>query len=102
MRVQYNGVKGAASYVVEFENGKLGCANLLEAGAFQTTVKFADGEVAAIPESTGTFDNLIRAMIRFFETGEIPVDKNETITIAEILEAAHEAEKTPGTWVDIL
>ena len=101
VHVQYNGVKGAANYVVEFENGKLGCANLLGDGAFQTTVKFADGEVVAIPESTGTFDNLIRAMLHFFETGEIPVDKRETVTIAEILEAAHEAEKTPGEWVDI-
>ena len=101
LRVQYNGVAGAASYTVAFANGKMGAANLLEVGAFQTTVKFADGEVAAIAESTGTFDNLIRAMIGFFETGDIPVDKNETITIAEILEAAHKAEETPGTWVDI-
>lgn len=101
VRVQYNGVNGAASYTVAFENGKLGVANLLEAGAFQTTVKFADGEVVSIPESTGTFDNLIRAMLRFFETGEIPVGKSETITIAEILEAAHKAKKTPGNWVDI-
>lgn len=101
LRVQYNGVAGAASYTVAFANGKMGAANLLEAGAFQTTVKFADGDVTAIAESTGTFDNLIRAMIGFFDTGDIPVDKNETITIAEILEAAHKAEETPGAWVDI-
>lgn len=101
VRVQYNGIEGAASYIVEFENGKLGTANLLVSGDFQTTVKFSDGEVAFVPESTGTFDNLILAMLKFFETGDIPVDGQETITIAEVLEAAHEAEKTPGTWVNI-
>lgn len=101
LRVMVNGVEGAWSYTVQFENGKMGVANLLAAGAFQTTVKFADGEVVSIPESTGTFDNLIRSMIDFFETGDIPVDKRETITIAEILEAAHMAEKMPGEWVDI-
>ena len=101
LRVQANSVAGAWSYTVQFENGKMGVANLLETGAFQTTVKFADGEVVSIPESTGTFDNLIRSMIDFFETGKIPVDKAETVTIAEILEAAHIAEKTPGEWVDI-
>lgn len=101
VRVQYNGVEGAASYTVEFENGKLGVANLLVSGAFQTTVKFSDGEVVSIPESTETFDRLIAGMIRFFGTGEVQVDKNETITIAEILEAAHKAEKVPGTWVVI-
>ena len=101
LRVLYNGVEGASSFTVEFENGKMGTAHLLGDGPFQTTVKFADGEVVAIPESTETFDRLIPAILRFFETGAIPVDKNETITIAEILEAAHKAEKTPGTWVDI-
>lgn len=101
LRVQYNGIPGAACYTVEFANGKLGTAHLLESGAFQTTVKFADGEVVSIPDSTDTFSNLILAMIGFFETGAIPVDKAETITIAEILEAAHEAEKNPGAWVDI-
>lgn len=100
-RVQYNGVKGAASYIVEFESGKLGTANLLERGAFQTTVKFSDGEVSFIPESTETFDNLIRAMLRFFETGENPVNGEETITIAEVLEKAKIAEENPGMWIDI-
>lgn len=100
-RVQYNGTEGAASYIVEFENGKLGLANLLVEGAFQTTVKFSDGTIASIPESTETFDRLIAGMIRFFETGEVQVDKAETITIAEILEAAHKAEKTPGAWVTV-
>ena len=64
-------------------------------------VKFSDGEVVSIPESTETFDRLIAGMIRFFGTGEVQVDKNETITIAEILEAAHKAEEVPGTWVVI-
>ena len=100
-RVQYNGVKGAASYIVEFESGKLGTAALLESGAFQTTVKFSDGEVVFIPESTETFDNLIRAMLRFFETGENPVNSEETITIAEVLEKAKIAEENPGMWIDI-
>ncbi len=100
-RVQYNGAKGAASYTVEFENGKLGTAHVLGAGAFQTTVKFTDGELAFIPESTETFNNLIRAMLHFFETGENPVNSEETITIAEVLEKAKIAEKNPGMWIDI-
>ena len=101
LRVMYNGVAGAASYTVEFENGKMGVANLLISGPFQTTVKFTDDSVVAIPESTETFDRLIPAMINFFETGEVPVDGKETVIIAEILEAAHKAEETPGKWIDI-
>lgn len=100
-KVMYNGIKGSHSFTVMFENGKMGVANLLGGGAFQTTVKYADGEVKSIPESTETFDRLIASMVNFFETGHIPVDKNETIIIAEILEAAHKAEEAPGTWVTI-
>ena len=100
-RVQFNGVEGAAAFTVEFENGKMGTAHLLGGGPFQTTVKFADGELVFIPESTETFDNLIRAMLHFFETGENPVNGEETVIIAEILEKAKIAEKNPGTWVEI-
>ena len=100
-KVMYNGIKGTHSFTVMFENGKMGVANLLGGGAFQTTVKYDDGEVISIPESTETFDRLISAIVNFFETGSIPVEKNETIIIAEILEAAHKAEEVPGTWVEI-
>lgn len=100
-KVMYNGIPGTHSFTVMFENGKIGVANLLGGGAFRTTVKYSDGEVISIPESTETFDRLIAAMVNFFETGYIPVDKKETITIAEILEAAHKAEEAPGTWVNI-
>ena len=97
----YAGVEGAASYTVEFEGGKLGVANLLVEGPFQTTVKFADGTVAPIADSTETFDRLIAGMVRFFETGAVQVDARETIAIAEILEAAHKAEEAPGTWIAV-
>ena len=101
VRVLYAGVEGAASYTVEFADGKLGVANLLVEGPFQTTVKFADGAVVPIAESTETFDRLIAGMVRFFETGEVQVDARETVAIAAILEAAHKAEAVPGEWVAV-
>lgn len=101
VRVLYAGVEGAASYTVEFADGKLGVANLLVEGPFQTTVKFADGAVVPIAESTETFDRLIAGMVRFFETGEVQVDARETVAIATILEAAHKAEAVPGEWVAV-
>ena len=47
------------------------------------------------------FDRLMQVMIHFFETGEVGVDENETIWIAEILEAAKFAEENPGCWVEV-
>ena len=40
-------------------------------------------------------------MVHFFETGEGAVDKNETISVMAMIEAAHKAEEKPGEWVDI-
>lgn len=100
-RVLYTGSDVSASYTVEFEGGKVGFAHLLVEGLFAATVRFADGEICAFPDATETFDNQIVSILHFFETGEVPVDKNETIIIAEILEAAHKAEETPGEWVNI-
>ena len=47
------------------------------------------------------FDRLIKGMVQFFQTGQIMVDKKETIWVAEILEAAAKAEQQPGQWVAI-
>ncbi len=100
-RVMYMGTDVSASYTVEFSGGKLGIANLLVDGAFSTTVKYSDGTLAGFPDATETFDRQIRAILHFFETGEIPVEKAQTVAVAEVLEAAHKAEETPGVWAEI-
>lgn len=100
-RVMYMGTDVSASYTVEFSGGKLGIANLLVDGAFSTTVKYSDGTLAGFPDATETFDRQIRAILHFFETGEIPVEKAQTVAVAGALEAAHKAEETPGVWVEI-
>ena len=66
-----------------------------------TTVKYADGAVASYDNATEMFDRLMQVMLHFFETGEVGVDENETIWIAEILEAAKFAEENPGCWVEV-
>lgn len=100
-RVQYSQTKSTAHFTVQFEDGKLGNMNLLGGGDFVTTVKYQDGEVRMLSSATEMFEGLIWQILQFFETGHIPVSKEETIEIAGIIEAAHQAENAPGSWVTV-
>ena len=101
VRIMYTETAGSANYAVAFENGKMGYAHLLGNGDFGATVRYADGDVAGYAAATEMFDRLIAGMLQFFATGEVQVEDQETIVIAEILEAAKTAEQKPGEWVAI-
>ena len=101
VEMMYNKTEGSANYTVCFESGKLGYAHLLGDGNFAATVKYADGTVASYGNATEMFERLMQVMLHFFETGEVGVDENETVWIAEILEAAQFAEENPGCWVEV-
>ena len=65
------------------------------------TVRFADGSILRLPDAEGYFDRFIGNLVRFFETGEGAVDKEQTISVMAMIEAARKAEEVPGEWVEI-
>ena len=101
VEMMYNKTAGSANYVVNFESGKIGYAHLMGDGNFAATIKYADGAVASYANATEMFERLMQVMLHFFQTGEVGVDENETVWIAEILEAAKFAEENPGCWVEV-
>ena len=48
------------------------------------------------------FEPLHHAIIRYFETGEVPVTPQETIEIFAFMDAAHQSSKQNGAWISIL
>ncbi len=46
------------------------------------------------------FPNLLRAIIRFFETGALPFDPNQTKDVIRLVERAVRAAAHPGVWVE--
>lgn len=101
VKVMYTRTASSSNYMVCFESGKIGYAHLLVDGNFAATVQYADGAVASYDKVTEMFERLMQVLLHFFVTGEGGVDENETIWIAEILEAARLAEQQPGCWVEI-
>ncbi|MCI8633721.1 MAG: Gfo/Idh/MocA family oxidoreductase [Lachnospiraceae bacterium] len=101
LRIQGQRTESAFHFTVEFENGKLGLMSLLDGGDFVTSIKYRDGEVKTFLGAEEMFERLLLEILRFFETGKVPVDQEETLEIAKILEAARQAEQVPGKWVTI-
>ncbi len=58
-------------------------------------------EAVAIQEDSGDYVNLVREIIRFFETKQAPIDPKETIELFAFMEAADESKRLGGVTVSI-
>jgi hypothetical protein len=63
------------------------------------TVYTQNGNVTLGPY--GGYEPLLKAIIRYFETGEVPVTPTETIEIFAFMEAADESKRRGGTAVSL-
>ncbi len=79
------GDANTCSAVIEFEGGRIAQLAYNPWYAFSVTAAGKDLN-ANFPSMDNTFQNLIADILKFFKTGVSPIDKNETITIADILE----------------
>ena len=61
----------------------------------------ADGERAYKPSGRSHFPNLISDMMKFFETGEVSFDTNETLEVMKLREASIKGADAPGEWIQI-
>lgn len=59
------------------------------------------GERIYTPSGTKHFPNLIKAILNFFETGEISFDTSETLSVMKLREAALLGVKKLGEWISI-
>ena len=70
---------------LDYDDGRL--AQIAYTPAMPFTVTAANAQTAEVcPDITNTFENLIAAMTDFFATGKSVIPKEQTISIAELLE----------------
>ena len=88
--------------IVEFEGGKRVKLSTFEGGGpFNMTLGYADGKAEFVKVDSDFWHNFIVALGRFFETGEIPVPHENTISVIAAREAASAALSRPFEWVDV-
>lgn len=100
-RVMFTGDEAHPSMIIEFADGRR--AHMYQASwpAFETVTVDEDNKYHVEEIKSDFFGNFIAQVIRFFETGVVPVKKEETIAVAAIREAGFVAMEQPFTWVEV-
>ena len=102
-RIMYIGDVLHPSYLIEFEDGRIAQAyhRKDEARSFRITVVNEINEAKHYEIKSNFFGLFIKSLIRFFETGEVPVTHEQTIDVIAVRTAVIEACKTPSTWIEL-
>lgn len=89
------------SFYIEYKDGRHAQFAHYSKTPFITNVEYNDGTAAHMEIRSKYFENFIKEMIQFFETGNIPVPHKQTIEVIAIREAGLKAMQKPFEWVKI-
>lgn len=102
-RVMYIGDERHPSMIIEFADGR--CAQMYhrtdKTGSFRITTVNKENVAKYHLVQSDYFSLFIDGVIKFFDTGVIPVPHECTIDVVGIIEASIKAEKKPFTWVAV-
>lgn len=87
---------------IEMADGRLAVINgLVNGSPFRLDLAMSDGANRVAEAREDFFQPFIQALVRFYLTGEIPVEPEETLRIAAARAAALRALADPGRWVEL-
>jgi hypothetical protein len=87
--------------IVEYKDGRHASMLQMEQAPFQVALQLKDGRGVFVSQCSDIFPRLINAILDFFETGNLPVEKEETLEIMALIEAGRKALKNYDTWIDV-
>lgn len=100
-RIKSLSTKNSNLLMIDYGDGRMAQFKQMPHLPFQINMQLKDGEGLLIPDCSDIFTRLIDAIMTFFETGESPAPKAETIEIMALIEAGNKAFKTYDTWVNV-
>jgi hypothetical protein len=86
---------------VEYTGGRRASMLQMAGAPFQVSIQFRAGEGKFIPECSEIFTRQIHSLLDFFETGNPPVPRQETLEIMALIEAGRKAVASYDTWVTV-
>jgi len=102
LRIMFVGNEISSAFQIEFSNGRKAItSHFSNECPFNFAIQYSSGELKLIDSCSGFFENFIFNMVDFFQTGNIKVPTEETMTISSLIECGALAKKRPGEWVNI-
>ena len=102
MRVMSVGTKDYPAMIIEYEDSRQArIANFPEGAPFRMNFGYANGETAFTEVTSDFFGHCIKNMLKFFETGIVPVPHENTVEVIAIREAGIKAMEKPFEWVEV-
>ncbi|WP_135551717.1 Gfo/Idh/MocA family oxidoreductase [Paenibacillus cymbidii] len=105
-RVMWTGTADTPALVIGFADGRQATMHLYGDGcpfgmAFHGTAAEGGGKSAFVTVQSDFFAAFIAKLVEFFDGGEPPVAKEETLAIAAVLEAGEKAAAAPFEWIAV-
>ncbi|QJD86046.1 hypothetical protein [Cohnella herbarum] len=100
-RVQFIGTERTPALVIEYSDGRRATMHHLEGSPFRLTYQYEEGVALQATAEADFFAPFVRSLVRFFQTGQSPVDPAETIAVITIIEYARKAAASPGMWLEL-
>ncbi len=94
--------EGYTTHTFEMTDGRgATVTNMIGGGPFASNIVCEDGSVKTVMVNSNFFMTFIKDLVKFFETGVVPVSHETTCNIMDAYGAGKLALKTPGEWVNI-
>ena len=101
-RIMSIGTTDFPAMLMEYEDGRqVRFSNFPHGTPFYMNFGYSNNKAANAKVSSDFFSECIKNMLKFFETGVIPVPSSNTVEVIAIREAGLKALDKPFTWVDI-
>nr|MBQ4320172.1 hypothetical protein [Clostridia bacterium] len=101
-RVMCVGKEPFPSIIVEFESGRTAqFSNYLGATPMFASIGFKNNTSLHTNIESPYFDNFIKGMVEFFNTGIAPVEHRQTVEVITIRTAAVKALEKPFEWINL-
>lgn len=102
-KVMYAGTDMTPHILLQYKDGRAATIAHMPEAPFALYINNTDGTTVSIPATSEFFPNLMKKMMEFFKTeGKVVgAPKEQTIAVIAVIDAAKEAKKNPGTWVNV-
>lgn len=100
-RLMFTGTPDFPSMIVEFEDGRLAELHLAKGMKFRITVCDAENRGKEYVVESDYFRLFLQSVLRFFDTGVVPVPHEQTVDVMAVRAAAMAASTKPYQWFDL-